>query len=61
MARLRITQTKSVIDRPEPQKRTMEALGLGRPNTSREHNDTPAIRGMLRKVSHLITIEEIAD
>jgi len=57
--RLRITQTRSIIDRIEPQKRTIKALGLGRPNYSVEHADTPQIRGMIRKVIHLVKVEEI--
>ncbi|MBS1913796.1 MAG: 50S ribosomal protein L30 [Bacteroidetes bacterium] len=57
MAQLKITQIRSVIDRPVKQKRTMEALGLGRPNTSRVHNDTPELRGMIRVVNHLVKVE----
>jgi len=57
--KLRITQTRSIIDRIEPQKKTIRALGLGRPNTSVVKNDTPQIRGMIRKVVHLVTVEEI--
>ena len=57
--KLNITQTKSIIDRPKGQKLTIEALGLGRPNYSKVHNDTPQIRGMINKVSHLIKVEEI--
>jgi large subunit ribosomal protein L30 len=57
--RLKITQTRSIIDRVEPQKRTIRALGLGRPNYSVEHPDTPQIRGMIRKVIHLVKVEEI--
>ncbi len=56
---LKITQTKSVIDRPKDQKLTIKALGLGRPNYFKIHNDTPQIRGMVNKVSHLVKIEEI--
>lgn len=56
--KLKITQTHSVIDRIEKQKRTIEALGLGRPNYSVELNDTPQIRGMLKKVAHLVRVEE---
>lgn len=59
--KLKITQTKSIIDRPKTQKLTIEALGLGRPNYTVVHNDTPQIRGMLNKVSHLITFEEIEE
>lgn len=57
--KLKITQTRSIIDRIEPQKRTIEALGLGRPNYVAIHTDTPQIRGMLRKVIHLVKVEEI--
>ena len=46
------------IDRPKDQKRTIEALGLGRPNYEVVHKDTPQIRGMIRKVSHLVKFEE---
>ncbi|MGE5496920.1 MAG: 50S ribosomal protein L30 [Syntrophothermus sp.] len=56
---LKITQTRSIIDRNKKQKLTIEALGLGRPNYSVVHNDTPQIRGMLNKVSHLVKFEEI--
>ncbi len=56
---LKITQTKSVIDRPKDQKLTIKALGLGRPNYVKIHNDTPQIRGMVNKVSHLVKMEEI--
>ncbi len=59
MARLKVTQIKSTIDRKEPQKRTIEALGLGRINRSRVHTDTPQIRGMINAVRHLITVEEV--
>lgn len=59
--KLNITQTKSVIDRNKSQKLTIEALGLGRPNYSRIHNDTPQIRGMINKVSHLLKVEEIEE
>ncbi len=59
MARLKITQLKSTIDRKEPQKRTIIALGLGKLHRSVVHNDTPQIRGMIRSVSHLVKVEEI--
>lgn len=59
--KLNITQTKSIIDRPKTQKLTIEALGLGRPNYSKIHNDTPQIRGMIKKVSHLLKVEEIEE
>lgn len=59
--KLKITQTRSIIDRPKDQKKTIEALGLGRPNWVKIHNDTPQIRGMIRKVNHLLKVEEIKD
>lgn len=59
MGKLKITQVKSIIDRREDQKRTILALGLGRPNYSTLKPDNPQIRGMVEKVKHLITIEEI--
>jgi large subunit ribosomal protein L30 len=61
MPKIKIIQTKSIIDRPKDQKRTIEALGLGRPNWEIVHNDTPQIRGMVRKVTHLVRVEEIKD
>ncbi len=57
--KLLITQTRSVIDRIEPQKRTIKALGLGRPNWTVVKQDTPQIRGMIRKVIHLVDVKEI--
>ena len=59
MAKLKIIQTRSVIDRPEKQKRIIKALGLGRPNWEKIHNDTPQIRGMIKKVPHLVKVEEV--
>ena len=61
MAKLKIIQTKSVIDRPEKQKKIIEALGLGRPNWEKIHNDTPQIRGMINKVTHLVKVEEVKE
>mgnify|MGYP002065069426 FL=1 len=61
MAKIKITQTRSIIDRPKDQKRTIEALGLGRPHWEKINNDTPQIRGMIRKVSHLVKVEEVKD
>ena len=57
--KLKITQVRSIIDRLENQKRTVKALGLGRPNYSVELKDTPQLRGMLRKVIHLVKVEEV--
>ena len=61
MAKLKIIQTRSIIDRPEKQKKIIEALGLGRPNWERIHNDTPQIRGMIKKVTHLVKVEEVKE
>ena len=59
MAKVKITQIKSTIDRKEPQKRTIKALGLGKLHRTVVHNDTPQIRGMINAVSHLVKVEEI--
>lgn len=59
--KIKITQIRSVIDRPKKQKLTIEALGLGRPNWEVIHNDTPQIRGMVNKVNHLVKVEEIEE
>ncbi|MFT5512117.1 MAG: large subunit ribosomal protein L30 [Bacteroidia bacterium] len=58
MGKIKVTKIKSTIKRPADQKRTMEALGLRKMNQSNELNDSPQIRGMIRKVSHLIKVEE---
>jgi len=57
--KLKITQTRSIVDQIEPQKRTIKALGLGRPNYTVVKNDTPQVRGMIRKVIHLVKVEEL--
>ena len=59
MAKIRITQIKSVIDRSERQKRTIQALGLSKLNKSVEVEATPAIIGMVKAVNHLVAIEKI--
>jgi large subunit ribosomal protein L30 len=59
MAKIKITQIKSVIDRSERQKKTVEALGLKKINHSDEVEATPAIIGMVRKVNHLVAVENI--
>ena len=59
MSKIKVKQIRSVIDRPKDQKLTIKALGLGRPNWEKIHNDTPQIRGMINKVSHLVTVEKI--
>jgi large subunit ribosomal protein L30 len=55
---LRVTLVKSPIGFPEPQKRTVRALGLNRMHQTVEHEDNPALRGMLNTVIHLLQIEE---
>jgi len=59
MAKIRITQIKSIIDRSERQKRTIEALGLRKINHTVEVEATPSIIGMVRKVNHLVAIEQV--
>jgi len=59
MAKNKITQIKSVIDRSERQKKTIEALGLRKINHSVEVEATAAIIGMVRKVNHLVAVENI--
>ncbi|MEY3351127.1 MAG: hypothetical protein RIQ50_1238 [Bacteroidota bacterium] len=59
MKKVKITKIKSVIDRPERQKRTMQALGLNKLNAVVEVEATPQIMGMVRKVQHLVKVEEL--
>ncbi|PKL02079.1 MAG: 50S ribosomal protein L30 [Synergistetes bacterium HGW-Synergistetes-2] len=61
MAKLRITWKKSGIGKPEVQKRTVRALGLRKLNHTVEHDDTPQIRGMVNKVSHLVECVVVED
>lgn len=56
--KIKITQIRSTIERPERQKRTIEALGLGRIRKFVVKTDTPQIRGMIAKVQHLVRVEE---
>lgn len=58
--KLRIVYSKSAIGREKSQRATIRALGLKKINQSVEHDDTPAIRGMIEKVSHLVTVEEVS-
>lgn len=60
MKKIKITQVKSGIDRSERQKLTLKALGLNKMNASKEVEATPQILGMVRKVNHLVKIEELA-
>ena len=59
ITKIKITQTRSVIDENIRMKRTIKALGLGRPNYSVVQNDTPQIRGMIDRVRHLVRVEEL--
>jgi large subunit ribosomal protein L30 len=59
MAKIKVTLVKSPIDRPNRQKLTVQALGLNKMNSSKEVEATPQILGMVKKVSHLIKVEEV--
>jgi large subunit ribosomal protein L30 len=59
MKRLKIKQIKSAIDRPERQKRTLRALGIHKMHRVIEVDATPQIEGMIRKIEHLLSIEEV--
>jgi len=59
MKKIRITLVRSQINRPEIQRKTIKALGLTKMNSSVEKDATPQILGMVRKVSHLVKVEEI--
>ncbi|NVJ87738.1 MAG: 50S ribosomal protein L30 [Cyclobacteriaceae bacterium] len=58
MAKIKITQIRSTIKRPKDQKATIVALGLGKINRTVEVENTPQIAGMVRKVNHLVKVEE---
>lgn len=60
MKKIKITQVKSAIDRPERQKRTMVALGLRKLHNSVELEATPQVLGMVKKVTHLVKVEELS-
>lgn len=59
MAKIKVTQTRSRINRPKNQKLTLDALGLTRNQKTVEHEDTPQILGMINKVKHLVTVEKV--
>ncbi len=59
MKKIKITLVKSPIDRSERQKLTIQALGLNKTNSSKEVEATPQILGMVRKVNHLVKVEEV--
>jgi large subunit ribosomal protein L30 len=57
--KIKITQTRSVIDQLENAKRTIKALGLGRPNYTVTKRDTPQLRGLINAVRHMVKVEEV--
>ncbi|UTW63278.1 50S ribosomal protein L30 [bacterium SCSIO 12741] len=59
MGKIRITQVRSGINRPARQKKTLEALGLKKMNQTVEHEATPQVVGMVKKVAHLVQTEEV--
>ena len=58
MAKVKVTQVGSAIGQSPRHRGTLRALGLGRIGKSREHDESPALAGMLRKVRHLVKVEE---
>lgn len=59
MAQIRIKLVKSLIDRPERQKRTVKALGLGKINSTKEVENSPQVAGMVKAVQHLLEVTEL--
>ena len=59
MKKIKVTQVKSGIDRSERQKLTLQAIGLNKLHTSKEVEATPQILGMIKKVNHLVKVEEV--
>lgn len=59
MSKLKITQVNGLVNTNQNQRRVMQSLGLRKIHQSVEHQDNPAIRGQIRKVSHLVQVEEI--
>lgn len=59
MAKVKVTQIRSIIKRPRDQKATIKALGLGKINKSVEVDNTGHIAGMIRKINHLVKVEEV--
>ena len=60
MPKVRVTQTRSPLGRKPGQKETLVGLGLKKMRSPRELEDTPSVRGMIRKVAHLIKVEELS-
>lgn len=61
MPKLRVTQMRSAVGRPQRQKDTVRALGLKRLRHSVTHDDRPEIRGMIARVAHLVNVEEVSE
>ncbi len=61
MSKLKVTQIRSLIDRPKDQKSTVRRLGLHRMNDSVVKTDNPSVRGMIAKVHHLVRVEEVSE
>jgi large subunit ribosomal protein L30 len=59
MAKIKVTQVKSNIKRPEDQKRTLAALGLHKIGQVVEHEDTTSVMGMVNKIKHLVTVQKV--
>lgn len=59
MAKLKVTLKRSLIGRPDTQRKTIYSLGLNKINSTNELPDNPAIRGQLFKVKHLVAVEEV--
>ncbi len=59
MAKIKVTQVKSNIKRPEDQKRTLATLGLHKIGQVVEHEDTATIKGMVNKIKHLVTVQNV--
>ena len=59
MPKVRVTQMRSPLGRKPGQKETLTGLGLNKQRSTRELDDTPSVRGMIRKVAHLIKVEEL--
>lgn len=58
MSKIKVTKVRSAINRPQNQKRTLEALGLNKIGQEKIHEGTPSVLGMIRKVSHLVSVKE---
>lgn len=59
--KLEITQVRSLSGRPEKHRRTMRALGFTKHQQTRTHGDSPAIRGMIEQVGHLVDVREVEE